>query len=62
MECSTDQRRRDEEAARTFMEQMSDEALSGMIDMMREAAQQSPRSGRASLKIVKKPEDSLPGK
>lgn len=61
MECS-DQRRHDEEAARAAMEQMSDEALSGMIDMMREAAKQSPRPARAGLQIVKKPEDLLPGK
>lgn len=62
MECSSDQRRIDEEAARVFMEQMSDEALSRIIDMMREAVKTSPRPARPALEIVKKPEDKLPKK
>lgn len=61
MECS-DQRRRDEESARAAMEQMSDEALSGMIEMMREAATRSPRPSRTALEIVKKPEEIVPKK
>ena len=62
MECSSDQRRQDEEAARVFMEQMSDDALSRIIDMMREAVKTSPRPARPALKIVKKPEGKLPEK
>lgn len=61
MECS-DQRRCDEEVARQFMEQMSDEALSRIIDMMREAVRTSPRPARPTLQIVKKTENKLPQK
>ena len=62
MDCSSDQRRQDEEAARVFMEQMSDEALSRIIDMMREAVETSPRPPRPALQIVKKQDGKLPEK
>ena len=58
MECS-DQRHLDEAEARVFMEQMSDEALSRIIDMMREAVRTSPRSPRPALQIVKDPDEIL---
>lgn len=62
MECSSDQRRRDEEAARAYMEQMTDGALSRIIDMMREAVETSPRPARPALEIVKNQEGNLPEK
>ncbi len=62
MECSSDQRRRDEEAARALMEQMSDAALSRIIDMMREAAATSPRPARPALQIVRNPDGTMPEK
>lgn len=62
MECSSEQRRRDEDAARTFMEKMSDEALSRIIDMMREAVETSPRAPRSAVQIVKKTVEKLPKK
>lgn len=61
MECS-DQRRHDEEKARAAMEQMSDEALAGLIDMMQDAAKRSPRLARTSLSVVKNKKETGPKK